>query len=157
MIMIGDQACKNFVLKAALTLSSGRFVYSCWWTPERECNHCPNFKGDFKFLFSSSIFTIQFVYHLATLFSWTGKVPWLVDIHVVGVHFSWEFCFEDWIIRYFSIYQMITFPGIKVHKSSKTFFNDYRCCQNKKKMEITSNVMFGITGTPDMDFHQDFP
>ena len=26
-----------------------------------------------------------------------------------------------------------------------------------KNMEITSNVIFGITGTPDLGFHQDFP
>ena len=51
----------------------------------------------------------------------------------------WAFIFpENFVLKIglfdnFSIYQMITFPGIKVHKSSKTFFNDYRCCQNKNK------------------------
>ena len=51
----------------------------------------------------------------------------------------WAFIFpENFVLKIgsfdnFSIYQMITFPRIKVHKSSKTFFNDYRCCQNKNK------------------------
>ena len=131
MIMIGDQACKNFVWKAALTLSSGRFVYSCWWTPERESNHCPNFKGDFKFLFSWTNWIVKIT--LPHFSPGQGKCPgWWTSTW-------WAFIFpENFVLKIgsfdnFSIYQMITFPRIKVHKSSKTFFNDYRCCQNKNK------------------------
>ena len=77
----------------------------------------------------------------------------------------WAFIFpENFFLKigsfdYFLIYQLIIFPEKKIyhlHKSSKMVI-DVDNYVIHKNMEITSNVIFGITGTPDLGFHQDFP
>ena len=160
MIIIGDQVCENFVLKAVLTLSSGMFVYSCWWTPERECNHFSNIEENFNFFqFQKSILVITLPHFSPGQGKWPG---WWTSTW-------WAFIFpENFVLRIgifniFWIYQLVIFPEIEIyhlHKSSKTVIdvdNLTRRAVIQKNMQITSNVIFGITGIPDLGFHQDFP
>ena len=129
MIIIGDQVCENFVLKAVLTLSSGMFAYSCWWTPERECNHFSNIEDYFNFFqFQKTILVITLPHFSPGQGKWPG---WWTSTWWAFI-FPENFVLKIGLFNNFSIYQLINFPARKIyhlHRSPERFFNGYRCCQ----------------------------